>query len=242
MSTKKLFFKLFYLFLIILLCNINTFASTENQGIIQTYGEAEITAQPDLARISISIETHSQSANEAAEENARLANSVLKALYEFGLLEEDIKTSSYRLNSYRKWEKKDSKNEQEQIYYQAINEIKIQTTQLDRAGSIIDLAAKAGANNINYINFELKDPQMLMLQALTMATEQARQKAEAIARGAGLTIKQFYSLKEERTFYAPYRLQDNMLLSREMTVSNTPTPISPDEVIVRATVIAEFRF
>jgi len=224
-----------------LLFNIAVCAAVEEQRTIQTYGEAEITAQPDLVKISISIETHSKSANEAAEENARLANSVLKELYEFGLLEENIKTSSYRLNSYRKWEKEDSQNEQEQVYFQAVNEIIIQTIQLDKAGNIIDLAAKAGANNINYVNFELKDPTALMLQALTMATEHARQKADAIARGAGLTIKQLFNVREERTSYAPYRSQ-NTMLSREMVLGTAPTPISPDEVIIRATVVAEFTF
>ncbi len=230
-----------YLVAMTLLFNIAVCAAVEEQRTIQTYGEAEIIAQPDLARISLSIETHSQSANEAVEENARLANSVLKELYEFDLLEENIKTSSYRLNSYRKWEKKDSQNEQEQIYFQAINEIIIQTIQLDKAGNIIDLAVKAGANNINYINFELRDPQGLVLQALTMATEHARQKADAIARGAGLTIKQLFNVREERTSYAPYRSQ-NTMLSREMALGAAPTPISPDEVIIRAAVIAEFTF
>jgi uncharacterized protein YggE len=241
MSIKKMYYIFCYLVVITLFFNIAVCAAVEEQRTIQTYGEAEITAQPDLVKISISIETHSQSANEAAEENARLANSVLKELYEFGLLEEDIKTSSYRLNSYRKWEKEDSQNEQEQVYFQAVNEIIIQTIQLDKAGNIIDLAVKAGANNINYINFELKDPTALMLQALTMATEHARQKADAIARGAGLTIKQLFNVREERTSYAPYRSQ-NAMLSREMVLGTAPTPISPDEVIIRATVVAEFTF
>lgn len=241
MSIKKMYYIFCYLVVMALLFNIAVCAAVEEQRTIQTYGEAEITAQPDLVKISISIETHSKSANEAAEENARLANSALKELYEFGLLEEDIKTSSYRLNSYRKWEKEDSKNEQEQVYFQAVNEIIIQTIQLDKAGNIIDLAVKAGANNINYINFELKDPTALMLQALTMATEHARQKADAIARGAGLTIKQLFNVREERTSYAPYRSQ-NTMLSREMVLGTAPTPISPDEVIIRATVVAEFTF
>jgi uncharacterized protein YggE len=241
MSIKKMYYIFCYLVVMALLFNIAACAAVEEQRTIQTYGEAEITAQPDLVKISISIETHSKSASEAAEENAILANSVLKELYEFGLLEENIKTSSYRLNSYRKWEKEDSKNEQEQVYFQAVNEIIIQTIQLDKTGNIIDLAVKAGANNINYINFELKDPTALMLQALTMATEHARSKADAIARGAGLTIKQLFNVREERTSYAPYRSQ-NAMLSREMVLDTAPTPISPDEVIIRATVVAEFTF
>jgi hypothetical protein len=241
MNIKNGFFSLFYLLIILVFLSMTANATTEEQRIIQTYGEAEITAQPDLAKISLSIETLSQSAKEAVEENAKLANTVLKALIDFGLSEEEITTSSYRLNSYREWGKVGSQNEPEKIYYQATNEILVLTNQLDTVGQIIDLAVEAGINNIQYINFEIRDPQQLMLQALTMATEQAQHKAEAIAKGAGVIIKQLYNIKEERTFYAPFRLQDTMLQT-EIAKSDAPTPIAPDSVIIKATVIAEFSF
>ena len=77
-------------------------------------------------------------------------------------IRDSIKTSSYSLNSYRKWENKGSENEQELIYYQAFNEIIINTPDIEKVGKILDLAVQAGANNINYINFELNDPQELM--------------------------------------------------------------------------------
>ncbi len=151
--------------------------------------------------------------------------------------EDNIKTSSYRLYSYREGQKTDSETEQEKIYYQATNEMLISTTQLDTVGEIIDLAVKAGANNINYINFELSDPQELMFQALKMATEQARRKAEAITEGASVTIQQLYNIREERTSYT--LSSGRYYAKREMV--GAPTPISPEAVIVRASV-AEFSF
>ncbi|HPK87309.1 MAG TPA: SIMPL domain-containing protein [Atribacterota bacterium] len=215
--------------------------AAQESKIIQTYGEAEISAQPDLAKISLSIETRDQSAKVAVEKNAKLANTVFEALIDFGLTENEVKTSSYRLNSYREWQKEGSTAEKEVIYYLVVNEIVLSVSRLDEVGKLIDLAVQAGANNINYINFELMDPQELMLQALTMATRQAQQKAESIAQGAGVKISELFSIKEERTTYAPYRAQEAML-SRAMAGGPSPTPISPDEVIVRATVIAEFSF
>ncbi|HBY56911.1 MAG TPA: hypothetical protein DEG96_03495 [Candidatus Atribacteria bacterium] len=250
MSIKNTFFTFFFILVVVIIVlfgypvNIPTaYAANENEGqkIIQTYGEAELTASADLAKISLAIETRSSSANEAVEENAQLANRVLVALLNYGLPEDNIKTSSYRLYSYREAQKADSETEQEQVYYQATNEMLISTIQLDTVGEIIDLAVKAGANNINYINFELSDPQELMFQALKMATEQARRKAEAIAEGAGETIQQLFSIREERTSYTPFRLEDTML-KREMAVSRAPTPISPEAVLVRASVMAEFSF
>lgn len=247
MSKKNTFFIFFFILFVVIIVifsypvNITAYATDERQKIIQTYGEAELTAPPDLAKISLSIETRSSSANKAVEENARLANRVLQALLNYGLREDNIKTSSYRLYSYREGQKTDSETEQEKIYYQATNEMLISTTQLDTVGEIIDLAVKAGANNINYINFELSDPQELMFQALKMATEQARRKAEAIAEGASVTIQQLYNIREERTSYTPFR-SENTMLKREMVASGAPTPISPEAVIVRASVIAEFSF
>ncbi|KUK85557.1 MAG: hypothetical protein XE03_1991 [candidate division TA06 bacterium 34_109] len=248
MSIKNTFFTFFFILVVVIIvlfgypANITTaYAANQGQKIIQTYGEAELTAPADLAKISLAIETRSSSANEAVEENARLANKVLEALLDYGLPEDNIKTSSYRLYSYRERQETNSGTEQEQVYYQATNEMLISTTQLDTVGEIIDLAVKAGANNINYINFELSDPQELMLQALKMATKQARRKAEAIAEGADETIQQLYSIREERTSYTPFRLEDTML-KREMIASVAPTPISPEAVIIRASVMAEFSF
>lgn len=241
MAIKKLSFQLLFLLIVVFFFNGSVCAATVNQKIIQTYGEAEIAIQPDLVKISLSIETQSRSAKEAVEENARLTNSVLDALLRFGILKEDIKTSSYRLNSYRRWDSKDSQNEQDQIYYQAFNEIIVSSTVLEKAGDIIDLAVKAGANNINYINFELNDSQELILQTLSRATEQARNKAEAIALGAGIEIKQLLSVKEERSFYVPNRIQ-NVMFSRDTFAGVEPTPISADNIIISATVVAEFSF
>jgi len=46
-------------------------------------------------------------------------------------------------------------------------------------------------------------------------------------------------VREDKPDYTAYRSQ-NKMMQREMAVSASPTPISPNEVTVRATVIAEF--
>ena len=207
--------------------------------VIQTYGEAEVKAEPDLARISIAIETRSDSAEKAVEENARLANVVFEALQGFGLVEDEIKTGSYRLYSYREWFDERPAGEVF-IYYQAVNEVVVSTSRIGEVGEIIDLAVKAGANSINFINFELENPQELQLQALKAATEQAELKAGAIAESVGEKISGLYRIQEERTDYTPYVVRQDMAM--EEMAMGAPTPIAPDEVVVRAMVTAEFSF
>jgi len=243
MSKNKFLFTTFLL--LVLTISIGVFgesytvlASSTEHRIIQTYGESELTAKPDLAKISIAIQTRSRLADDAVGENARISNMVIKALLDFGLSENEIKTGSYRLYSYRE-PQKEHPDMDELYYYQATNEIIVSTAQLDAVGEIIDLAVISGANTVNYINFELMDPQDLMLQALQMATRQAFRKAEAIARSVNENIAALYAVQEEKTGYTPFRFQDSTL-QREIALSSSPTPIEADDVIIRASVIAEF--
>ncbi|OPL11572.1 MAG: hypothetical protein AVO34_08465 [Firmicutes bacterium ML8_F2] len=214
--------------------------SADSPSLIQTYGEAEITAEPDQAKISIAITTRSTSAEEAVEKNAMLANAVLDTLKNYGLANEELKTGSYTLHTYREWIREQPAPEEEIIYYQATNEIIATTDRLDDVGEIVDLAVKAGANNINYISFELQDPQDLLMEALKAATEQASRKAEAIAESAGQKISALHSITEERTEYTPFRMRE--MPQEEMAMGAASTPITPEDVIIRASVIAEYKF
>ena len=233
-----------------------TVVSNEKPQLIQTYGEAEVSAEPDLARISLEIETRSSSAEEAVEENAALANAVRETLLELGLSEDEITTGSYRLRTIREErprerpqpdlrepevEEMEPENE-EVIYYQANNEIVATVTEIDTVGEVIDAAVAAGANRVNHITFDLEDAQELKMQALTAATEQAAQKAEAIAGGAGESIIGLYSIREERTDYRPFQVREEMIQEEMDAADAAPTPITPDDVIVRASVVAEYTF
>jgi len=213
--------------------------TSEPSQIIQTYGEAEVKAEPDLVRINLSIETRSDSAEKAVEENALLANAVIETLKSFGLTEKEIKTGSYQLYSYQEWFERKA-DEEAIITYHVTNEVLVSTSRIDEVGEIIDLAVKAGANNINHISFELVNPQELKMQALQAATRQAEQKAKAIAESAGEKISRLYRIREERTDYIPYVVRQD--IAKEGMGMDTPTPIMPDEVVIRAAVSAEFTF
>jgi len=236
--------------------------ATDNNGgeqVIQTYGEAEVTAEPDLAKISFEVETHSRSADDAVAENAELANTVREALLDFGLSEDEIRTGSYRLQSYRERPQEirepvrpepdaveepeivEEREVEEEIYYRASNEIMVSTTELEQVGELIDTAVRAGVNKVNYINFDLQDPQQLKMQALEKAVDQASQKAEAIAESAGKSVTDLYSIVEDRTDYTPYRAARDVA-EEALEADAAPTPIEPQAVEVRAAVTAKFTF
>jgi uncharacterized protein len=244
MRKKQIIYTVVLLVIVVLLLSgcggdQSTPSTAETPRVIQTYGEAEIKTEPDLAKISLAIQTRGTDASTVAEDNARLANAVWDALIDYGLSEDDLKTGAYSIYSYQEWVGDRLTGEKSQMSYQAVNEIIIRTTELESVGEIIDLAVRAGANNVNYVNFELEDPQELLMEALAMAAEQASRKAEAIAGSTGDSITELHSIREERTDYIPFTASDGMM-REEAEMAAAPTPISPDQVTVRATIVAEY--
>ncbi|MGI5882365.1 MAG: SIMPL domain-containing protein [Dethiobacteria bacterium] len=217
-------------------------ASASDQfDIIGVYGEAEILAEPDSAKVILAVETTHETAKKAVEENARLTNAVLDALVQLGLDKEQCKTSSYQLNSFTQT---DPKNKEKYITkYQAYNELNVSLSNLDEVGNVIDTAVAAGANRVLSVYFERKDADNLKLMALQNATQQAKAKAEAIAAGAGITIKGVKVIYEEMTGYTPYRADMNENFQVMKAVADmAPTPMLPDDVKVTARVKVDYFF
>lgn len=215
--------------------------SPELDKVIQVYGEAEMAAEPDVARIQLGVETQSQSAEEAAEENARLMTAVISALEGIGLTEEQITTGRYNIHSYQESpEPRRAPDGEGVTHYRATNEVDITLEDLEKTGLVIDTAVKAGANQVRSIHFDLKNPENLQVEALKMATRQAGTKARAIAESAGVNIRELKSIREDSVFYAPFRADQRVEM--EMDPGAPPTPITPGDVTVRARVTAEYRF
>lgn len=212
----------------------------EESGVISVCGEAVITAKPDIARVVLAVETTHESASSAAKENARLMEAVLDALATLGLDEKQLKTSGYRLSSYDQII--DPQNRERYITkYRAYNELNVTLYDLEEVGNVIDTAVKAGVNRILSVFFELEDAEALQLQALKEATAQARDKAAAIAHGAGVTIKGIKAVYEKMSSYSPYRISLEEEESAKL-MDAAATPIVPGDIKVTARVIAEYFF
>lgn len=69
-------------------------------------------------------------------------------------------------------------------------------------GNIIDLAVENGANNSNNISYENTKAESLYLESLALAVQNAREKAEAIAKALGTEIDGVSTVNEQNNY--PY--------------------------------------
>lgn len=179
-----------------------TRTTNTDSRLISVYAVGKVQAAPDVAYLNVGVELQAPTAREAQDKvNARVEN-IRKAITEAGIPAQNIQPQGI----YTYPVETPGKNGQpptEPTSYRAGISLNVTITDLAKAGTALDAATKAGANQIGGLNFALKDDSALRTQALEEAVKQARPKAEAIARGLGQQIGQVVTVIEDPNGYYP---------------------------------------
>jgi uncharacterized protein YggE len=196
---------------------------------ITTNSDATLTVQPDQAQLEMGVATQAPTADQAGAQARAKLDAVLTALRKLLGQQADIKTTSYTLNPDYHYPKEGGKATI--TGYTATNILQVKTVRLDLIGSAIDAATQAGANNINNLQFTLRDEQTARLQVLRMAVLKAQSRANVLAQTLGLRVVRVLSVSQDQSEVQPFTMA---LAARGPTT--TPTPIVPGTIEVRATV------
>ncbi|HEY6330568.1 MAG TPA: SIMPL domain-containing protein [Blastocatellia bacterium] len=199
---------------------------------ISATGEATVTANPDRAQIDIGVITQADNAQTASTQNATRLDGVMTALRKALGPPADLKTISYNLTPIYRFPKEGG--EPTVIAYRANNVLRVRTDNLAEVGKIIDLATGAGANTIQQLQFELKDPALVRTAALKEAATQAKLKAEAMAAALGVHIVRVLSASEAGGVVSPRVFQASAGLRAQAAAA--PTQVESGTIEVHATV------
>lgn len=216
--------------------------SDEEKRTLSTNGFYRMSVDPDTFVATIVVETEADTAEDAQRENARISSRVEKAVR----FDHELTTSSYRIQPVYEWENCDSyissrpcREKQVLVGYKTIHVYKFETSNLDDAGKGLDKFIDSGATRIDSIRFEISDELQneLNLQLLEEASRNAKEKAEAMASGFGVTLGNPLSINEGysyRPVYYDYGYA-KMAASSDM-VESEPTSIVPGQIDLSASV------
>ncbi|MBR2214742.1 MAG: SIMPL domain-containing protein [Selenomonadaceae bacterium] len=208
------------------------------QSVISVHGEGMAEATPDMATITLGIVTESKDGAAAQKENAIVAQKIRGSLYEMGISEKDIQTNNFSFQPQHDYNRTDSSNRL--IGYRVENSLVVRLSDISRSGEVIDRSLKAGANQVNSLNFGIKDTKALRSRALTAAVTDARERAEVIAKALGVQIHGVKLVSESTSRpYAAARNFDGLAMAKAEGI-NVSTPIESGEVSISATVQIEF--
>jgi uncharacterized protein YggE len=206
--------------------------SRESVPLITAAGEGEQRVAPDMVTIMVAVQTRHRSAVNAGGRNAEQMAAVMKALRGIGLEEAEISTAGYSLHQ-ETWRTPND------TVYVASNTVRVETKKLNLVSRIIDTSMTAGANNVSSLQFGLSDTQPAERVALGEAVRNARARAEAMAAAAGGQLGPLEELTSQPEVVRPY-MQETMAMAR--AAADVATPISPQDLTIRARVVARWRF
>jgi uncharacterized protein len=195
-----------------------------SEGITVT-GVGRVNTVPDEAEFSVGITTKGRSARGALSANSERMRALIDALKAAGIAERDIQTRDVSVGSgYDPNGRSDE--------FVANNTVSVLIRDLDRAGTMLDAATRAGANNVYGPSLTRSNREGLEAKALENAVANARKRAETLAEAAGVDLGSVTAMTET----APDEYGEAL---RALDASTSP-PIEKGTQAIQATVTVTF--
>jgi uncharacterized protein YggE len=195
-------------------------------------GAGQISLQPDMATIYMGVHTETPSAAESVSQNNVQTQKLIDALKSAGVDAKDIQTmnfSIYQNSQYGPDGKPTSTN------YAVDNTVYLTVRKLDKLGDLLDAAVRAGANNINSIQFDVADKTKAMSDARAEAVKAAKKQADELAAAAGVTLGNIQSIQYYDASPTPVFQGKGMGGGAAMN-ADMAVPINPGQMQITATV------
>ena len=207
-----------------------------NSG-IHAAGAGTVSAQPDIAVVSLGVEALRDTVREARDDAARALAAIVEELREAGVAEEDVRTSHFSINPRYDYLRD---GEQELIGFQVTNTLNVTVRDLNAAGDVVDRAVTAGGDlaRVQSIGFRIEDTSALEEEARILAIEDAIAKADLYARELSVVRGPLVSISESS--YDPYPIAEARFAVAAMDSAGPPTQFFGGELEVSVNVQAVF--
>ncbi len=195
-------------------------------------GTGEVSLTPDLAHVTLAVETRNRDLSKALRENNQRTEQVIAALRQHKVAAEDIHTANF---SVRQDQHYDDQGNLILGPYTVTNSLVVTVRDLNALGAILNDALAAGANRMDALTFGSSQVEAARLEAKLAAVAAARHQAEAIAQAAGVTLEAVQTI----TFgYAPPLRAATY--KADAMAAGQQVPVSPGEMTITATVTMVF--
>jgi uncharacterized protein YggE len=157
--------------------------------VITVTGESRLVGEPDTAVVSFGVSKSAKTVAAGQRQVATLMNKVIAAVIAAGVKKEDIATSD--LSIYQNWDYKKNVS----TGFTVSNTVTITVRNVQHVGHIIDTAIAAGLNRLQGVSYYIRSPEWKK-KATREALANARERAEAMAKGAGRRLGRVVSVRE----------------------------------------------
>jgi uncharacterized protein YggE len=153
---------------------------------VSVSGSGEVSAEPDLARVTLGIEARRPTLAEARAEVTATVDRVLKLTRDLRIDPKLVNATRVQVQPEYNWNPKDRKRTL--LGYIVSRQVQVELRDLEQLGLLLERAIDAGANQVGDPMLDSSRRKELEREAMTKAVEDARLNAETLARAAGAKL------------------------------------------------------
>ncbi|MBU8907694.1 SIMPL domain-containing protein [Desertibacillus haloalkaliphilus] len=211
---------------------MSTALANAEEGTLVVTGVGEISVEPDIAFLHLGAQAVSSSADEAQTEVSKRISAVRQVLNDYGVEDDAIETARFHVYP-------ESRPDQDEERYRAEHILEIEYKELERIGELLDDVTAAGANRIEQTRFGLQNPEEAEHEALKLAIEKAKARADIMAETAGRSRGEVLQIADQAARVTlPVQAELRQEMAQDAAMS---TVIEPGEVQVRQQVDVIYR-
>ena len=153
---------------------------------VSVSGMGEVTAEPDLARITLGVEARRPTLADARSEVAATVDRVLKLTRDLRIDPKQVNATRLQVQPEYNWNPKDRKRTL--LGYIVSRQVQVELRDLEQLGPLLERAVDAGVNQVGDPMLDSSRRKALEREAMTSAVNDARLNAETLARAAGASL------------------------------------------------------
>ena len=239
-------------------------------NVITVNGTGEVFAVPDIAEIGFSVVAEKKLLPDAQKMSAEKINAIMAFLKEQGIDEKDIKTTNYSANPKYEWTNEvtpmysgssgaaepgydgvqtsavypdyyPQPRNQVVVGYEVRQTITVKVRDTEKVGALVVGIGEQGATDMYGPTFTIDDETALQREARQKAIDDAKDKAEQLAKDLGVKLVRIVSFSENGGGYYPM-----MFKGMEATVSSDAAvapeiPVGQNQISANVSITYEIR-
>ncbi|MDD5341045.1 MAG: SIMPL domain-containing protein [Patescibacteria group bacterium] len=167
---------------------------------ITIMGEGKVTAIPDIANVTLGMQNTNLNIQVAQKKNSDTMNALIAQLTALGISKDDIQTTNY--NIYPQYDYSSSR--QTLTGYTVSQDVTVKIRQTDKVDQVLKIAGDLKLNQVGGLSFAIDNPETYRQQARILALQNAKDKAEALAKIMGVNLGKVISFAESSNGVTPY--------------------------------------
>jgi hypothetical protein len=209
-------------------------APTPGTRTLTVTGTGKAALTPDMAYVTIGVQTENASISEAMATNKTQTQKVIDVIKAQGVDAKDIQTTNFNVYPMQKT---GPNGETTGTTYQVSNSVYVTVRDLNKLGGLLDAVVQNGANTISGIQFDVSDKTTALSSARKDAVKNASDLATELAGAAGVKLGQIVSITVSSNsspipMYSAYGMGGGMAASADVPVSAGQMILSEDVTIV----------